>query len=584
MTLFFEEAGVLNRSAFFIVGLALVVFTCNFSYAQQTFGIDPTGRSGDEPRQLLEEQEEPSPPIQILPQLPPPSPEKKTERLQLGRVFIRRITITGSTIFSDEDLTEVTHPYLNKELTAEDLEALRRALTLFYINKGYINSGAIIPDQTVADGAITFHVIEGGLTRTEVEGVRRFRPGYISDRIALGAKFPLNVNRLQERLQLLQQDPRIERINAKLKPGVRPGQSILNVRVAERSPYKFWLRFDNYQSPSVGAERGQATFSHQNLTGHGDILSFGYGISEGVDPRINASYSLPLNARDTTLILSYERNDFVVLEEPFGALDIESESEIYGVTLRHPVYRSLNQEFALAITGEHLQNKTFLLGVPFSFSLGSENGESRVSAIRFSQEWTHRTQAQAISVYSRFSFGIDALDATINDDSTIPDSRFFSWLGQFQWARRLGLWDTQLIFRTDLQLTNDPLMSLEQIAVGGRYSVRGYRENQMVRDAGLISSLEFRIPLIQNRSWADVLQLVPFVDYGEARNKEGVNPDPGDISSIGLGLRWTVTLPPPFHVTPQFEIYWGYALRDMESSEWDLQDDGIHFQLTIAAF
>ena len=237
----------------------------------------------------------------------------------------------------------------------------------------------------------------------------------------------------------------------------------------------------------------------------------------------------------------------------------------------------------MALTGEYLHNETFLLGEPFSFSLGAEDGESKVTALRLSQEWTYRTQTQVFAIRSRFSLGIDALDATINE-SGIPDGRFLSWLGQFQWARRLKLWDTQMIFRTDLQLADDPLLPLEQIAIGGRYSVRGYRENQMVRDNGLISSLEFRIPLIRDKSWADIVQLAPFVDFGRAWNKDISTPEPKDISSAGLGLRWEVTLPLRLQLKPQFEIYWGVPFRDIETSGGDLQDHGIHIQLTIAAF
>ena len=46
----------------------------------------------------------------------------------------------------------MTAPYKNRTLLTEDLERLRLALTLMYINKGYLTSGAIIPDQDVAGG------------------------------------------------------------------------------------------------------------------------------------------------------------------------------------------------------------------------------------------------------------------------------------------------------------------------------------------------------------------------------------------------------------------------------------------------
>ena len=37
-------------------------------------------------------------------------------------------------------------------------------------------------------------------------------------------------------------------------------------------------------------------------------------------------------------------------------------------------------------------------------------------------------------------------------------------------------------FRSQFQYADSPLLSLEQVSMGGRYSVRGYRENTMLRD------------------------------------------------------------------------------------------------------
>ena len=48
-----------------------------------------------------------------------------------------------------------------------------------------------------------------------------------------------------------------------------------------------------------------------------------------------------------------------------------------------------------------------------------------------------------------------------------------------------------------MQLTPDPLLPIEQIAIGGIDTVRGYRENQLVVDNGWMTSAELRIPLGQ---------------------------------------------------------------------------------------
>jgi hemolysin activation/secretion protein len=225
-----------------------------------------------------------------------------------------------------------------------------------------------------------------------------------------------------------------------------------------------------------------------------------------------------------------------------------------------------------------------LLDDPFQFSPGAVDGKSTISVARIGLEWTDSTVNQVLALRSRVTGGFDVLGATTHSDENIPDGQFFAWLGQFQWTRRLTDWDLQGIFRLDVQLSSQPLLPLEQIAVGGRYSVRGYRENQLVRDNGLVVSLESRLPIVRNKPWADFIQLAPFVDFGKAWNTTLPTPEPKNLVSIGIGLRWAMTLTAPFLLRPQFEIYWGYALKEVETTGGDLQDLGLHLQFVLAAF
>src|SRR5205809_4495319 len=332
-------------------------------FASAHFGLIPLGNTWAQvPPTLPLPFPSPPPP---LPEegVPPPPPPSRIEpppsvlppakpNLGMIRVFVREIKVVGSTVFSADELAKLTAPYVNRELTSEDLEALRMAVTLHYINNGYVTSGAVVPDQSMKDGVLTIQIVEGKLSRIDVEGNRWFVPGYIRKRIALGADPPLNINSLQERRELLQADPRFERLNAELKPGITRGESVLDVRVAEHNPLRMWLEFNNYQSPSVGAELGLVTIAHQNLTGHGDIASLQYGQSAGVEPQFDARYTLPLTVYDTTLFLQYRRNDFRVIEDQFESLNIKSRSEILGATVRQPLYRTLNDELSLAVTVE----------------------------------------------------------------------------------------------------------------------------------------------------------------------------------------------------------------------------------------
>ncbi len=547
--------------------------------------FDPTGRSSEPSAPLKKEFNPPAPPPSpVLPLVPRPPEDGPAQPLGQIQVFVREIFVTGSTVFSEAELSEVTAPFKNRTLTTEDLERLRLALTLLYVNRGYITSGAIIPDQDMVAGAITVQIIEGSLARIDIEGNEWFRAGYLRERVELGARTPLALAPLQERLQFLQQDPRIERVNAELRPGEKRGESILNLRVQEASPWKAWLEFNNFSTPVVGAERGLATIAHQNVTGHGDPFSFTYGRSRGVNPIIDTSYSLPLNRYDTTLTGSYRRNDFLVINPNFRSLDINSESEIIGLTLRQPIYRTLTDEFAVAITGERLYNKVTSIfdtaGLPSLFIPGSsDTGVSSVSALRFIQEYVHRTSTSVIAARSRFSVGLDVLSAT-NNVGPLPDGQFFSWLGQVQGVQRFDdWWGMQLLGQMSLQLANDRLFPLEQIPIGGRFSVRGYRENTLIRDNAFLASVESRFPLLRYTSGEPLLQFAQFVDLGRGWNAKGTTPAPQTLTSIGLGLRWSI-LPKD---RARLEIYWGLPLNHVPHPAGNLQDHGIHVQFVVQA-
>ncbi len=513
-------------------------------------------------------------------EVPPPSRGELEKAVTGPRIMVKEIRLVGNTAFTQQQLSAVTAPYANRELTAEDLEALRLALTYYYINHGYVTSGAVIPDQDVADGVLTMQIVEGTLTQVNVDDTKWFRPSYFRNRVNLAAGPPLNVANLEERLQLIQANPRIERLNAELLPGLVRGESTLNVRVKEANPVKAWLEFNNYQSPNVGAEQGFVTLAHQNVLGFGDTLSLQYGRSAGVNPMLNFRYEVPVNAHDTTVAFQYRRFDFSVTEDPFEELDIRNKAQIFSLSARHPVYRRLDREFALYLMGEHETNESSIGGVPQELVAGSPGGKFRVTALRFGQEYSQRSSNQVLLASSRFSVGVGALGATANGDRNSPDSRFFSWLGQAQVIRQLPWMRTQLVGRGVVQLSNDHLFPLEQMALGGRYSVRGYREFTLIRDNAAMGSLEARVPVYQDKAGVDRAFLAPFVDLGHGWQTTVETPGspPKTLASVGIGGIWN------FWRGSRFEIYWGKQLRKFDTERGNLQDHGVHLQLVVEAF
>ena len=499
------------------------------------------------------------------------------------RVFIREIRVVGNTVLPQDDIGGVIRPFLNRELASSDLQSIREQLTLLYIRKGYINSGAIIPEQDVVRGVVTFQMVEGKLNQIDVVGLKYLEPDYVAGRLQPDQDKPLHVPSLEERMQILLQDPLVQRLNVELGPGLRPGESRLRVQVDEGNQVRLDTIIANDRSPNIGTNHGGFQVTATNLTGHGDPLSLQLNKTLGqYDAQID--YSYPITNEDTRIHGRASYYASTVIDPDFKALDIESTAKNIEVGLSHPIFRTPTTQLRVGGTFVNRWSNTFLLDEPFSFSQGVDNGETKLTILRFTQDFVDRTPDRVIAARSTFSFGIDALGATNLPGK--PDAKFATWLGQFQYLRRFYDF-IELVYRTDVQLASDPLFSIEQFAVGGINTVRGFRENLVVRDSALVTSIEprftlyrFPLPLIGDEEKDGAIQLAPFFDYGRAWSADGGTIPANNLASIGIGLRWQ-----PFG-NMQTELYWGHSILEpqIDPARTTLQDKGIHFRITTRLY
>lgn len=501
---------------------------------------------------------EPAPRFELPPVLPAPQPRLSAPI----RIFVSRFDVTGATAFPKAELDALVAPYAGRVVGNEELEEARLAITRRYLAGGYINSGAVIPDQQVRDGVVEIRVVEGRLSDILVSGEHGFRPGFVESRMKLGAGPPLDVNRLQEQMQLLLQNPQIERINAELGPGTRPGDAVLRMDVKEAERGTYGLAVANNRSPAVGSTRGEASVAYRNPLGLGDAIGLRFGYASGVKDFL-ATYTVPVSPREALLALRFERIDTRVVEPPFDIIDIRNDAEYVEVGLSRPFYRTVARRLDLGAMLTRRTNASFLLGEPFSFTPGVDNGQTIVSALRFTADWTDRAPDRVFAARLTVSEGIDALGATVVDGA--PDSRFTTRLAQVQLAKRLRSLGDQLLLRLDWQRSNGALLASEKFALGGMQSVRGYRENAAVHDNGRAVSAEYRRPLVEN--WEGAI----FTDYGEGADDAGSS----RLASVGAGLRWS----PASGVLVQ--IYKGFPLFTPASRTMDPQDRGLHFSAAL---
>jgi len=491
----------------------------------------------------------------------------KAQDLNQGAA-INQIRIIGVTVFEPSELMQLTEGIAGSTVYVEDLIDLTAAITALYVDAGYITSGAYLPEQEVNNEILTINVTEGELQEIRLGSTGNYSEDYLRERVRRQIQSPFNIAQLQAALTELDEDVRIESVTGEIIPGSQRGDAILELNIVETDPLQVMLATNNYLSPSIGSEQLQISANHLNLTGRADELSVSLARSDGFEAG-SISYLVPLSVQDSSVRFYYSAGDTVVVEEPFDRIDIRSDTDTAGFTLTNRF--SLGSGLMLdAFAGlEKKHSEASLLGEGFDFSPGSQRGLARASIAYAGVRFSHRGREQAWSTGATWRHGLDIWDATTLPG--LPDGEFDILVVQGEYLQRVADLGT-LSLRINSQFSTDTLQSFERLTLGGHNSVRGYRQNRVLKDNGWELLLDFEIPVFRNYPDIGVqFSVIPSFGHGRVWDSEqapNIDRD-ATLSSAGISLqaraeRWTARLD------------WAQRLSSKNKLGDELQDDGIY--------
>lgn len=497
-------------------------------------------------------------------------------------IRIERIAFTGNRAIASDELARIAAPYVGQHITVGELEELRQKISRHYVARGYINSGALLDSDAFAAGTLTYRIVEGKLGAIRLAGLDGLRESYVSGRLGDEPAAPLNIDRLRERFALLLNDPLFERMNARLSPGAQAGEALLDIDIQRARPYQLSAAWNNYRPPSIGERSLELSGWVRNLTGFGDVFEADLQNStqDSSGSRLRLDWRLPLNTAGTHLAFKYEKGQSAVIEEPMRELNIESRIDSKTLGIGQVIHESLRHKLSLGLDYQDRENRTRLLGEPFSFTPGEPGGVTHSSAWRFWQEYTHRTESRVLALRSTFAAARNNLeDLSGQSELAIaqPARDYRYWLGQAQFVQLLGQDGARLILRGTLQQAAHRLLPMDGLSIGGVNTVRGFRENQLIRDRGTVFNLEYEFPLRKDAASGLNATLSPFYDHGRGRN---VGESADSLASAGLAtrVRWQ-----------GFTLDLAVAKRLKETraaatGHGTLQDRNIHLQLGYSFF
>lgn len=506
--------------------------------------------------------------------LPPPPASLFGERPAGVYFLLEGVHFSGNSVFTSEQLTESVAPYLGQPINIAELEDMRLAILKRYTDAGYLNTGVVLPGQTISRGQIEFRIVEGRLDEIRVTGNGRLREGYLIDRLWPGAG-PLNTAELQQKFRLLLNDPLIERLNATLYPGEDLGEAVLDLEVTPAGPYELRLLLDNHRAVGLGETGARLQGVVRNLTGWGDALRFELEGSDGLRGHEFAG-RLPLTARGLALEGGFSGSRSELVEGDISVLDIHSEASEQFVALSWPWIEEPGRRFTSQIGLRRQDSFTsWLGGEPIDLGNGVQrDGHSEANVVELVAELVRHTTERSLALRSTLGVGVHPPESAV--PTADADARFLRWLGQLRLRQSLSPQGGELLVAAEVQLADDSLLPMHRYALGGADSVRGYRQNSRVRDNGGYLSLEYRQALLDEQLGGN-LQLAGFVDLGKAWDHAAFEQDK-PLSSIGVGVLWRGKW-------ADLSLYLAHGLNDLgEVDGRGLQDDGIHFQLSLHAF
>ncbi len=501
------------------------------------------------------------------------APVEKPKRAE-PKFNIWEFDVHGVNLIAPETIESVLTPYVGPEKGFSVVEQAARALEKLYRDSGFPVVVVDIPEQDVVGGKVKLNVTEGVISGVKVTGSDYFLLSDIKARVpSVKEGSALYIPKLQQELNSLNSLSSDLRVVPVLKEGETPGSVNIELKVKDQLPLHGEIEYNNYASANTTATRLSASVGYENLWNKFHNFSLQMQITpEDLEEIkvVSGTYVLPVEKGASRLALYgvYSKSLINTVTEING-IRIFGDSKIGGLRYVKPINYSANFQHVLTLGLDYkdvmelvtVKNKENTDASPSLDS--SQQIATPIRYVLWAAEYkaTWRAAESSTQLGGGLYFGVRDL---FNKQEEFSDKRFGAEPNFFYWKafaqRNTNLpADFSLVNKLKMQISERPLISNEQISIGGVSTVRGYFESQNLGDRGVVSSIELFTPtLLKARKSFSDLKLFTFLEGGAV---EIINPLPDqknsfDLASAGLGLTFSSFK----DITA--ELSWAYPLRD----------------------
>ncbi|MHA4965091.1 ShlB/FhaC/HecB family hemolysin secretion/activation protein [Pseudomonas extremorientalis] len=476
---------LLPRTRYFLCTFLLAYLSLNSAMAAPTPGDQDLIR--DRQNRLLEEQRRRLEELQDLPgkEAKPQAPATPVDT----RCFpIKDIELKGADSLSGADRTRLLKPYIGQCLGVAQLNELLKVITDYYIAKGRVTSRAYLPQQDLSSGHLQVLVVEGKL-----EGLKGAQGSTVTDR-ELAMAFPGKVGEalnLREVEQLVDQLSRLPSRQAQMEltPGSQIGGSEVLVKNTPQKPWRASLSRNNDGQKSTGEQQWGAGLEWDSPLGLADqlILRGGHdAISDHQKTSKNSMlyYNVPWGWWNFSY--TYSESDYRTPGDLDGYKYKQTgDSQNHQLRAERVVHRDDVSKTSVNVGLTHLRTNNYFNDERLDVS------SNRLSEFQVGINHGRRIGSAFVNLDVGMQNGTGAFDAQKDDQERIrgnltPTPRYRKYTATVSYLQPFTLWGESLSFSSLAtgQRSEDVLYPAQRMSLGGSYSVRGFKDQQLTGDSG----------------------------------------------------------------------------------------------------
>lgn len=457
---------------------------------------------------------------------------------------IQDIELKGADSLSAADRTRLLKPYVGQCLGVAQLNQLLKVITDHYITKGRVTSRAYLPQQDLSSGHLQVLVVEGKL-----EGLKGAQGSTVTDR-ELAMAFPGKVGaalNLREVEQLVDQLSRLpsKQAQMELTPGSQIGGSEVLVKNQPQKPWRASLSRNNDGQKSTGEQQWGAGLEWDSPLGLADqlILRGGHdAISDHQKTSKNSMlyYNVPWGWWNFSY--TYSESEYRAPGDLDGYKYKQTgDSQNHQVRAERVVHRDDVSKTSVNVGLTHLRTNNYFNDERLDVS------SNRLSEFQVGINHGRRIGNAFVNLDVGMQNGTGAFDAQKDDQERIrgnltPTPRYRKYTATVSYLQPFTLWGESLSFSSLAtgQRSEDVLYPAQRMSLGGSYSVRGFKDQQLTGDSGGYWRNEVRWARPVTLDWmrpafAEYGASVGY-DQGVIRNDRYNDDQHGRVSSNSLEL------------------------------------------------